>query len=461
MAPPLLEWTINNEQISPTPLRAIDEVRPPLMTNQSEPRTFAGVYEFRGLEPNTSYKVSVSSGQESSSLTVRTLPKEVTGDMGEWFNILLVSCYHWAGDKLGFEVSQIPLPYRPHMSILMGDQVYLDLPTLQDFKDDVSWLAKKFETDYGRNWRGPNGYAKILDAAPSVAVPDDHEYWNNYPHASPFIQNSYTHEGRQRWRMAAQSLYEAFQLPAPSALGEPVVIEVPPLSIFVSDMRTFRLEDRTSLLRPPDPKFEGAIQRYIAWVDQVIDKKYFGLFVTGQSLLSNPVSDLAGKFADYELSSYKDYPVIVQHLHRLVSAGREAICLTGDVHWGRVSEANNRRDARLKFYEVISSPASLVTTIGADQWASLKSWVTGLFGNKDPWPRHSEPGKVPLFFTNGSDPKTYSCVRYHPQKGNHVAILSFRQAALGLHWKVTYFPIHDELKQRVPFEINMPKLGPK
>lgn len=32
------------------------------------------------------------------------------------------------------------------------------------------------------NWRGQSGMAAALAAAPSVAMPDDHEYWNNYPH---------------------------------------------------------------------------------------------------------------------------------------------------------------------------------------------------------------------------------------------------------------------------------------
>jgi len=67
-------------------------------------------------------------------------------------------------------------------------------------------LAEKFEKDYTINWSEPLAYANVLGAAPSISIPDDHEYWNNYPHASPFIQNAWSQEGRDNWREAAQSM---------------------------------------------------------------------------------------------------------------------------------------------------------------------------------------------------------------------------------------------------------------
>jgi hypothetical protein len=40
-----------------------------------------------------------------------------------------------------------------------------------------------FEAKYLANWTipagPPTGYARILDAAPSASIPDDHEFWNN------------------------------------------------------------------------------------------------------------------------------------------------------------------------------------------------------------------------------------------------------------------------------------------
>lgn len=124
------------------------------------------------------------------------LPAAVPAGLGASFNVLLVSCFHQQEDRGGLAgnlVAQLPVNFRPHLLLLLGDQVYLDLPTLTNFRDRVDWLAQKFEEDYTANWRGLAGYAQILEAAPSAAIPDDHEYWNNAPHTSPIIQNTYLH----------------------------------------------------------------------------------------------------------------------------------------------------------------------------------------------------------------------------------------------------------------------------
>ena len=85
-------------------------------------------------------------------------------------------------------------PTAPDLCLFMGDQVYLDLPTIQAFDEDPKWLAKKFEQDYVRNWFS-RGFTEGLGLGPLAFIPDDHEYWNNFPHVSPFIQNSWS-EGR-------------------------------------------------------------------------------------------------------------------------------------------------------------------------------------------------------------------------------------------------------------------------
>src|SRR5258707_13942556 len=67
---------------------------------------------------------------------------------------------------------------RPPRSTLFP---YTTLFRSKDFLDDKKWLADKFEQDYSLNWRGPLAYTNVLAAAPSISLPDDHEYWNNYP----------------------------------------------------------------------------------------------------------------------------------------------------------------------------------------------------------------------------------------------------------------------------------------
>jgi hypothetical protein len=213
-------------------------------------------------------------------------------------------------------VSQLTGIWQPHLSVLMGDQVYLDLPTLQDFPDDLVWLAAKFEADYVRNWQGPPGYGQVLAAAPSVSIPDDHEYWNNFPHVSPTVGNSWSPDGRARWCQAAEAMYAGFQLPAPAALGDAVILDVPPLSFCLADSRSGQQPDLTSSV-------SGAVlQQVNEWAAHVIAQRYVGVFVTGQSLFAAPTTALGGAVVDHELPDYGDFGRIISPLVRLIDAGR-------------------------------------------------------------------------------------------------------------------------------------------
>src|SRR4030095_15421379 len=242
---------------------------------------------------------------------------------------------------------------------------------------DLAWLADKFERDYTLNWRGPLAHTGILGAAPSCSIPDDHEYWNNYPHLSPFIQNSFKEESRDRWRRSAQAVYEGFQLASPAKRGDPTIIEVHPLSFFIADTRSNKDFDRRFTMS------EEAHQRLGDWVSQVIDKRQFGVFVSGQSLFRPAAGEFSGGIGDFEMPNYGDYDRIMRSLESLVDAGRPVLCLTGDVHWGRVVTTTDIRTGRIAFGEVISSPSSLVSTIGADQVKKLGAIIGGLFGPKN------------------------------------------------------------------------------
>ncbi|HYY41330.1 MAG TPA: hypothetical protein VE775_01285, partial [Pyrinomonadaceae bacterium] len=439
--PPPLNWFFDDAPRQPDTLRALSSVRANEMLTpgadpKTVPRTFTGVYEFSGLTPDTLHKIRVEGGPERATLEVRTLPATVTAQLDRSFNVLLVSCFHQAEDRGGLAgtiVSQLKATTKPHLTILAGDQVYLDLPTLQNFHDDLAWLADKFEKDYTLNWLGPLGYEQVLAAAPSVSLPDDHEYWNNFPHVSPFIQNSRKPEGRERWRRAAQAAFEGFQLAYPARVGDPVIIDVAPLSFFLADTRTNKDFDRRFTM--------NTHQQLDDWVSAVIAQKGFGVFVSGQSLFRDPAGNLGGKVGDYELPNYGDYGRIMLSLQRLVDAGRPVLCLTGDVHWGRVTTARDIRTGRLAFSEIISSPASLVTTIGADQVGRIGAAIGGLFGRSNDWPRHSDADEPPAFLASDALQGRFPCKSIHPQKGNHVVMLKFRQIGGGLELRITYWPL--------------------
>ena len=117
------------------------------------------------------------------------------------------------------------------------------------------------------------------------------------------------------------------------------------------------------------------------------------------------------------------------------------LCLTGDVHWGRVTTAKDIRTGRIAFSEVISSPASLVSTIGADQLGQIGGFFGGLFGRLNQWPRHAEADNPPTFLASDVLHGRFPCATVHPQKGNHVVMLKFRQTGGGLELRIIYWPL--------------------
>ncbi|MBR9975323.1 MAG: hypothetical protein KFF77_07060 [Bacteroidetes bacterium] len=442
-AAPPLRWFLDSVETVPIALRPLNSVRGHTMFPAGTdlavtPRAFAGVYEFHGLQPGTKYNIAVHAGGTGATLDVRTLPASVPRLLEDSFNVLLVSCFHRDEDPAGLAgtiVSQLPTHARPHLSLLMGDQVYLDLPTLRNFADNEAWLAEKFERDYATNWRDKPGYAEILDAAPSVSLPDDHEYWNNYPHPSPMVDNSLSAAGRGRWRRPAIAMYEGFQLPYPATIEQPLVLDVSPLSFFFPDMRSARDEGRVWSMHP------HGLARMRQWVDDVIARRDFAVFVSGQSLLSPAMGSFGGAVQDYELPNYRDYGDVMRQLARLADAGLPALCLTGDVHWGRVTETRDVRTNHTAIYEIISSPSSLVTTVGADQISAVGAWFSRLFGSPIAWPRHSDPDPPPDFLASDVLAERFRCTMLHGQRGNHVALLRFARSGGALQFSVTYWPI--------------------
>ena len=458
---PSITWTINQQAVDPQALRAIASVRPddllPADGNPGTPaRAFTGVYEFAGLQPDTPYEITATVDGETTTLRTRTLPNEIPQELDRWFNVLLVSCFHQAEDRGGLAgtiVSQLSAISRPHLTFLAGDQVYLDLPTLQDFPDDAAWLAEKFERDYTLNWAGPLAYTDVLKAAPSISVPDDHEYWNNFPHHCTIINNTFSDGGQQRWKLAARTVFEGFQLPYPNQTGDPFIIDVDPLSFFLADTRSDKDPDLARTMS------DGSREKLNDWVTRIIDEKKFGVFLSGQSLFRTRAHRTLGvdsDFAvgDYELPDYGDYPEIVRALKRLEDAGRPVLCLTGDVHWGRVAKAVDIRTGRTGFAEVISSPASLVASVGVDQAKQIVNVFGGLFWKKQAWPRHSDADPVPAFLASEVLDGGFPCSLVHPQRGNHVAMLSFRRHAGGVELRIKYWPISLDTTIGRPIELD-------
>src|SRR5690606_7959260 len=164
----------------------------------------------------------------------------------------------------------------------------------------------------------------------------------------------YTPKGRAAWTEAAAALYRAFQMPVTGEdgeeFGDPFVIDVPPMSLFVADSRSLRRPDRSRSFGP------RTLERLEEWVRTLRARGWLGVFATGQSLFDPAASTLSGAVGDRVLANYGDYSKLVETL----SEAPQAIAITGDVHFGRVvSVLDVDRELLPTIHEVITSPSSL------------------------------------------------------------------------------------------------------
>jgi len=451
--PPQLRWTLNGASAAPTIVRDFASVRSADLLLGDPARVFSGIFEFTGLPAGKSFNISVV-GDDSPPFRIvaKTLPEGLPAGVDEWFNILLVSCYHHATSPKGAlaaVMEDIRKACPPGLTLLIGDQVYLDLPTIKDFPSDRRLLAERFEVDYARNWFDEGGFRAVLQAAPSVAIPDDHEYWNNFPHASPIIQNAWTAAGRASWTVAARKLFEGFQTAWPRATGQEVIVDLPPISIFMADSRTFRRADRSQALD------EQVLSRLGDWVTRLNKDQGIGVFVTGQSIFDPATRRLSGAVGDRTLANYGDFTRLLGHLSRATSP---LMCITGDVHWGRVIQVRDDFQAsRLAMYEIITSPLSLVESVGVDQVKSFVETIRELVGRSNPWPLHSPP-EIEDVAWRGQPASRFQCRVLHGQTGNQVAVLALRRFGNGIQARVGYFAVHPQLRRRTqswsqPFDL--------
>ncbi|WP_395657257.1 hypothetical protein [Nocardioides sp.] len=431
---PDLAWTVDGAAVAPQPVLPLRPAYP----EAGSLRVATGVVDLIGLPADrTTRTVRVVASAPGvppvdCALAVRSVPAEVPRD-GSSFNVLLVSCFYRGGDKAGrcgVVVDGLTGLDRPDVVLTVGDQVYLDQPPLIGSFDDER-LAATFAQKYRDNFVGTDGYAAVLRAAAVAAIPDDHEYWNNYPHPAVLtLQSLWRRDdlAQNPWRRAARAMYDAFQLGSPD--GYSTRFDVPPLSFFMMDNRTFRATDGETTLRAAD------LQRYRDWVEDVVADRLVPVLVTGPSLLQ-PVKHGWDKVKDRNFANYGDYGAVMDGLTGLARRGRGVLALTGDVHYGRVTDARifgTTPEAGTPFgtiREVISSPTALV-------WGSDHQ-------RADVPPTHFAPGEPAVKLDTSATWPAPADIR-----GDHVALLKFTRNAGGVALEVQY---------RMIREVHGPKRG--
>lgn len=414
------------------------------------------------------FRVTISVGADSTSVLSRPLPLELPANGGE-FRILLASCYYRPNDQEGLLTRCIDALPRPDLTVLAGDQVYLDLPVHENLPTDDALLRRTLGLKYRRNFaseslgEGRRALAGLLDKAPVVCLPDDHEYWNNYPYPQAQLPDTWTngHQGRERWARAAADLYAAYQCNPLQAQSGVRRIDVAPLRMLFIDLRSRRKKaDDPSNAALFTAQALAALNDWTAALlqDRQAGRRPIGVLSSGQILFLDRPEELHQRIVDAEMPNYKAFDRIHEALHRLSQAQVPVVYLSGDVHWGRIVRADLRTSTSpprsASIYEVIASPSTLIDQPGD---SARRAWgaVRDLFSDDDPWPTHAAPPDPPRGFGPADHRKRYALTRWYPTKssmklGNHVAMLCFKRRSNGVALQVEYHRIHRSPRLSLP-----------
>lgn len=389
------------------------------------------------------FTVEITCGDQRCAITSRRLPACIPGQAEGGFNLLLSSCYYEPNDREKSPLARRIAAIKPKadLTLLAGDQVYLDLPSQQNLPTVPEKLASVLGRKYRDNWFGRNprqrGLNEILAHGPIVCLPDHHEYWNNFPFRQVQLNNTYAVADRKNWGACARQLYQNYQMAGVQKNGF-LRWDIAPLSMLFLDTRSARDDQGECMFT------DATITALTKWKEDLLFNKQqgkptIGLLSSGQALMIEAAGWPDKYLADMEMPNYKDFAVLKNTVEDLISAGIPVIYITGDVHWGRIIEGSNQLGKKL-FYEVIASPARPIDSAGTDQWRDLCDWGKGLFGKREDFPRHCDaPNALPSTKLAGLN---FSIV--HRQRGDHVAMLSFCRTAVGVDMRVDFHCTYTE-----------------
>jgi hypothetical protein len=400
-----------------------------------------------GLPDASTCTVVVTAGPASKTLKVTTLPRGLPGSMDGSFNILLSSCYSQpedGGGLLGTIASEIKL--RPDIALLLGDQIYGDLPINEDLPPGNAEVARVLARKYQRNFTGTEpglgGLGAIFERAPIACVADDHEYWNNYPYKQTQLPKTWTKAGRKQWETIARELYEDYQLQGDAGGTQRLSIE--PLEILIVDMRSGRDDQFQRLVS------DECLNEIRQWAQDLLDARQagqpaFGMLVSGQALMVPPADEAKRVSEDAELVNYAQFTDdILPILEQLTGASIPIVYVTGDVHWGRIAHATDAATGNVALYEVIVSPSRLIRIPAVDKFKEALNAAKGLFGGGNPWPRHGSPVDLPRQLRQQGrlvpdlEPRLSATL---PRRGDQIAVMSLARAGQGIDFKVMYYGI--------------------
>ncbi len=146
-----------------------------------------------GLEPGTAYRIAVKRGEETlAECFGTTLPGPDTATA----QLMFGSCHGVSASKVkaGHRASFLGSAHgrlragnaKPLYQLWLGDQLYVDDPWKHGWKPTIDphrEIITRYRVALGLTPH-PSALPKILSLGSNHFIPDDHEFWNNYPRAS-------------------------------------------------------------------------------------------------------------------------------------------------------------------------------------------------------------------------------------------------------------------------------------
>lgn len=277
--------------------------------------------------------------------------------------LAVASCYYdYGGGAPSFAKGLRTTPFgAPHLDILLGDNVYLDVVPGQAFRDDPYGET----VDVYARYFLESAYGDALEQTPTITTWDDHELWNNYPEEQVFLARS--HGARAKvYEAAAQRAIERFQQPLnPVEEARPLdrsfEFTIDPVSFFVADLRT-RRSRHAAPERRMLPKDE--IFRLTSWAR--------GLKAPGVLVIGQPLWIEKGDINDYTPPDFEE-----EYGHvwaALADARYDVLVLAGDVHHSRVVSLWTRGGY---VHEITTSPAVHIPPIAGVALGSILGTSVG------------------------------------------------------------------------------------
>ena len=311
-----------------------------------------------GLQSGQNYKVDFYQRLEGDdhqgldqwqllrSGTFSTLPSKLPSNKKKAFTVALSSCFYEHRDcgqaarafkglhERGTE------SVKPDIKFMVGDQVYLDIG-LDSLSPLTNEIRQRVAEDYAKHWQA---LGSMLSRGGTWMLPDDHEYWNDYPFYDSLlptlfmlklkkIRNTWLGVSRDGVLNVQQSnKVDTFEI------GND-------LSFCVADLRSYR--SKTQFID------KQGFKKMINWA-QGLTKP--GVLVIPQVLLTEK-NELERNL----LSFRKQYSQLIT---AMASSGHDIVVMSGDVHFGRVAQVKMGANGG-RLIEVVSSPMSNLTGLNS------------------------------------------------------------------------------------------------